>query len=449
MEVDASRSRTVDLLSKIAIVVAVIGALAVAAVMLREPHRAITDDSVEYLGLARNLVREHRYSSHYHPGQPELYRTPIYPLFLASLGAWKSLAGLRLAMIVQLALGFCAAWSIGHAARSFGSKRPWMIGALYLTSPVVLVNTLSIGTEGLFVPLAAAGAWLLVRGLRRASPASMLGSGIAIGLATLARPIGIVLCVGGLLAATACVRRPRARGLAVAWVLGAWTLLGAWSIRNGVEAQFWGPSRTLVSFPSSIFGSDYLEHGIEPMKTSAYDEEGFGAGMKDMASAVVRHPWRAVREVVIGSGRTLLGPGEWALRRALLGDPGFREPSGKASIYDLESAAGELRLVPREVQIESRARSAACWAILGWSVLSMLAVYALALGGFLSWVRRPHLLGAIWILSAIGLTLASAGYLGNSRFRLPVLPFILLIAACRGVDSAQLYKRLTRPHDLR
>ncbi|MBK8232392.1 MAG: hypothetical protein IPK72_17880 [Candidatus Eisenbacteria bacterium] len=79
---------------------------------------------------------------------------------------------------------------------------------------------------------------------------------------------------------------------------------GLWSVRNGVVGGFWGPSRTLISFPSSVLGSQYLEHGTEPMKTSAYDAEGLEAGVRDLSAQWRGTPLRALRTVVVGSART-------------------------------------------------------------------------------------------------------------------------------------------------
>ncbi|MBK8232057.1 MAG: hypothetical protein IPK72_16115 [Candidatus Eisenbacteria bacterium] len=322
--------------------------------------------------------------------------------------------------------------------------------------PVVLVNTLTIGTEPLFVLLGSLGAFLLVRGLRGDSWRAMAGSGLFVGLACLARPIGVVLVVLGIAACLGLLlRRTPLRRLAIAWVIAACLLPGLWSVRNGVVGGFWGPSRTLISFPSSVLGSQYLEHGTEPMKTSAYDAEGLEAGVRDLSGAVARHPLRALRTVVVGSARTLLGPGEWTLRRALLGEVGFRDPHEATAVYMIDATGPMLRFfetpgaAPRtSAGATSRGRSAACWALLVWSVAAMGIVYLRALRGLWG-LRAPRgpqgpravraqqallapdsagrFLPLLWLAAAVGLTLASAGFLSNSRFRLPVLPFLLLL----------------------
>jgi 4-amino-4-deoxy-L-arabinose transferase-like glycosyltransferase len=404
-------------------------------IMIREPVRALSDDGVEYLSLARNLAVEHRFVSHYHPGEPELYRTPVYPAMLAILGAWKSLALLRLAMVLQLIMGLATAIGIGLAARMQGARNPWVAGALYLASPIVLAYTPAIGTEPAFLLFVAYSAYLLVRGLRRSSTVALVGSGLLMGAATLARPIGIVLCVAGLLLLITTIRRPLSRRRILIWTLSAFLLPAAWTVRNGTQAGFWGVSRTTFSYPSSVLGSQYLENGTEPMKTSAYDTGGVGTGIADMGRAIARNPFRAAKAIAIGTGRTLLGPGEWTLRRMLLGETGYRDSGEAASVYSIEASDAGLRFARTAATASPRGRSSGCLLIMTWSIVSLLVVYIVGVAGTIRIVRRKDGLGAVWLIAALLLTLASAGFVSNSRFRLPIVPFILL-AGARPRDTA-------------
>ncbi|MBK8232391.1 MAG: glycosyltransferase family 39 protein [Candidatus Eisenbacteria bacterium] len=104
--------------------------------------------------------------------------------------------------------------AIAPTARAAGGRDCWWTGGLYLASPVVLVNTLTIGTEPLFVLLGSLGAFLLVRGLRGDSWRAMAGSGLFVGLACLARPIGVVLVVPGI---AACLGASSAGRPCVGW----------------------------------------------------------------------------------------------------------------------------------------------------------------------------------------------------------------------------------------
>lgn len=405
--------------------------VAVGWIMIRQPARGLSDDGVEYLGLARNLALEHRFISHYHPGEPELYRTPIYPATLALLGAWKSLPLLRLAMVVQLLMGLAAAIGIGLTARMQGARSPAAIGALFLASPIVLVYTLAIGTEPMFILFVTYSAYLLARGLLRSSTTALVGSGLLTGLATLARPIGIVLCFGGLVLLVASMRRPIGHRRIIVWTMAAFLIPAAWTIRNGFQAEFWGVSRTAFSFPSSVLGSQYLENGTEPMKTSAYDEGGVGTGLADIGLAVVRNPLRAAKVIGVGMARTLLGPGEWTLRRMLLGESGYRDSGEAASVYAIEEGEGDagLRFARTDTGAETRGRSLKCLLLMAWSIVSMLIVYLIGVSGAIRIVRQRNWLGAVWLIAALLLVLASAGFVSNSRFRLPILPFILLAGA--------------------
>ena len=182
---------------------------------------------------------------------------------------------------------------IGLAARLQGSRAPWMIGALYLASPVVLVYMPIIGTEPLHLLLTTYAALLLVLGVRRHSATAIAGSGLLTGIAALTRPIGIIPVLVGVLLLACSIRRPLYRSRVLVWTLSACLLPLVWSVSNGIKTGFWGVSKTVLSYPSSVLGGQYLEDGVEPIKTSAYDEHGFATGLADMAMAVGRNPLRA------------------------------------------------------------------------------------------------------------------------------------------------------------
>ncbi|MFN8549547.1 MAG: hypothetical protein U0527_16630 [Candidatus Eisenbacteria bacterium] len=345
------------------------------------------------------------------------------------IAPWRSIEALRIALLLQIGMAIFTAWIIASTARAMRVTHPWLVGALYLFSPIVIINTVSVATEAMYVLFTAAAASLLVRGVYRSSNGAIVASGLVCGLAALVRPIGVVLCVVGLAAVvwSAISRRHLRRVLL--WVVAAWLVLFAWSIRNGVVGGFWGPSRTIVSFPSSSLGTQYLVRGIEPMKTSAYDTRGFRAGVADILEGVAHRPAAATRTLLAGSARTLLGPGEWALRRALLGATGTRGSGDEGITFRIAVGDDGLLMTREATRQQIEGRSALCWVLLTWSIAATLVVYVYALRGLVRCRRARSRLALVWIACAVALTLSSASFLSNSRFRLPVLPFVLLLGA--------------------
>ncbi|MCC6179051.1 MAG: glycosyltransferase family 39 protein [Chloroflexi bacterium] len=150
----------------------------------------VTPDSDDYLwpgyALARGLGFE-----------PELRRTPLYPLFIALVVAGGgNLAGLAVAQHVLGVVTAGLTYGLGRAA--FGRLAGVLAGLSIALSGPALVYEHYVMSEALFTCLLAGALLVLVLALRRASvrrPSArwLIGAGVAVGLAALTRPIGQVL----------------------------------------------------------------------------------------------------------------------------------------------------------------------------------------------------------------------------------------------------------------
>jgi len=175
----AARRRT-DLLAVLAIV------LVAAGLRLAFLYRApafVHGDSVYYYQAGYELARGTGF-------EVPLHRTPGYPLFLA--GVIRLLGeDLQAIAFVQHVLGVLTAvlaYLIGRSV--FGRPAGLVAGLLVALSGPLLIYERYLLSEALFTFLLSVAIWLFVRGLRGGARWSIIGAGLALGLASLARPTG-------------------------------------------------------------------------------------------------------------------------------------------------------------------------------------------------------------------------------------------------------------------
>jgi hypothetical protein len=259
-------------------------------------------------------------------------------------------------------------------------------------------------------------------------------AGLALGGAVLVRPIGLVIWVPAIVVALALVLRKSRSAAAFAFVAAAMLLPSLWVIRNGVVGGYWGISKTGMSYVSSVYGSATDESGPEIGKVSVFDHHGTLSALRDVTTHAAHRPGEAVVELVHGTGMVLVGPGEWAMRRHFLGEKGRRgQPASPRWLEMSESANGVNP--PLHAATPSGTARSGVWALVGWSWLTTLAMYVLTGIGVVDAIRRRRRTILFLLAGAVLLVLASAGYQANARFRVPVVPLLLLTAARPDVDD--------------
>jgi len=423
--------------SRITVAVSLFAACALVLWIALAPlERALVADSIEYLGLATNLARSGDFLSHYLAPAPELYRTPAYPALLALLGAPESTGRLRLVLLVQVGCVLAMAALLFRATR----PRPRLLPPLLLlTSPLVWIAAGSILTELLF----GFCLFLSARGIGVArNRSSWLVSGLCLGAATLFRPVGLFLVpVGALLLWTLRARLEISRRDAIVWLVAALFLPSLWTLHNGVRHGYWGLSKSALSYASSVYGHAPLSRGTPDMKTSLYDQTvDANSTFIDILHGVREHPLDAVRVLASGLARVGLGLGEFTLRRIFAGDTYDRSGAALSpDLFTIVPTEDGLAFPPPDLQPRTASKAAKA-ALLLWSALSTLAIYFLAATGAKQALRelrglrssRPPNAGALVALAwSVTLLLTSAGPVANARFRMPIVPLLLLAVSCR------------------
>jgi len=209
----------------------------------------VRGDILEYWHYAWNLLH-HGVFSIAAPAldapAPDAYRSPGYPLFLMLFLALAPTPALAVAwaQLAQIVLGAALVPLTIALARQWLAPLPALIAGLIVALwPHLVVFASTLLSETLFCVLLSCFLLVLVRAQARASkPIAALG-GLLGGLAWLVNPLALFL--PPLAALLLWLRGQRA--LAVACLLAFSVIVGAWSLRNAVEAAG-GGGRASINF---------------------------------------------------------------------------------------------------------------------------------------------------------------------------------------------------------
>ncbi len=408
------------------IVIALVARLGLIIVVLarhpgRRPDRLFwTADTQRYLDLAASLLRG-EFST---VAGPEVYRLPGYPLFLSpgvALG-WPTVY----ALFAQLLLCCLLVVIVVRTARlmGLGDRAATAAGVLCALEPTLLLWSLQLMAD---VPLGAvvAAAFLallmhLRDGSRRAlATATVLAAGSAF-----VKPVayGLALLVAFVAGSAARKRGGRAasRLLLAAALLGA-SILGAWHVRNWSATGF------------SAF-STQVSHVNRTADFAAWRSENPAATVKEIQRERQRRdpatptatdqPLRIDSSLVArlrlhmsGVWRTLSNPGALTWLQFL-----DLEPPGVAVSRDLFKN-GPWRFLLQSVS--DRPFMVAASVLLGGLNLAYWSLFAL---GFKAMIRRAPAEAWSALLLVAYFALASGGPWGQSRFRIPFVSALCVLA---------------------
>ena len=359
-----------------------------------------------YRSLARSVARGDGFTM---DSAPNVARTPVYPLFLAGLmRAGGDRVGLFLAVQCLLGAATCGL-TVWLASRWLSPIAATVAGAVVALDPNSIVRCLDLRTETLFTLLLVAGAGLLLK----ERPSHWAAAGLLWSLAALCRPIAVwlpLVVLGVWIFDRHRIARP------LAFLVAFLPLIGLWMARNAHVTGQW-----FVSSISTINLLHYHAAAVTAAKSgvtletvqSQYATE-FGSAefyedrhhfadrlraMQSRAWEVIRaDPSQMVRQLATGWLRIILGPGARSLDNSL-----------------------------REQQPVSR------WWPPVYTIM-LASAWLLAAFGAVK-LRRGCILPVLLILYFVGL---AGGSNGNSRFRVPVVPMLAVLAAA---GAPHLYSR--------
>jgi hypothetical protein len=428
-------------------------------VAVRNPDGFWSHDSHGYWTLGTNLIERHVFSQESTaPFEPDHSRTPAYPLFLGALAAF----GLTPPMIVVVQLFVAAATCVlttRLARRLVPSDTTAVLAGLVVALDVpsiVFANTLL--TETLFTFLVVAAAFVLSR--ERVRPRDAAIAGLLAGSAVLCRPIGVGLPLLG--ASYLFFRLGRARGgerpsgrgrfllpsvhLALAalvlfpWVLRNQLVFGSpfistIGLRNLIEtraaavearAEGIGMSAAVERLEARVRERTSVDPHAEPI---AYKR----AQAKVALETIRDHPFVYARNHVQSVVHMLFAPlrAHLDLQLGLKAQGSsifWQSPDGEPPSAD--GIGAPARAEPDGVLARLRAStSGPVLVIVAVQIAGLLLVAALAvlglwrLAGAGRWRAVAVTLGAL-----IYFCLVSGGPEAYARFRVPVVPFVAILA---------------------
>jgi len=202
-------------------------------------------DQHEYLGLAQSLLDGNGFSlavAGAEPGEPYLYRPPLYPVFLAA-SLWLtggSLAGVRVIQFsltllhLPLFLLLARHFALSPALRSMGAL-------LVVTSPFLAYFALFLNADWLFQLTIVAAVALLLGARRAGRTGGMACAGVMFGVSAMVRGEGWYLGWGMAALHLLLTRDRRGVRHAGALALGLLLVVAPWGVRNWSHTGRWIP----------------------------------------------------------------------------------------------------------------------------------------------------------------------------------------------------------------
>jgi hypothetical protein len=414
-------------------------------------------DTISYLEPGRSLLLHGRFFA---DGVPDLVRTPGYPLFFAI----TSLAGLPAAAVANVILSVLSVilvWKLGRSV--FGDDRIALGAAwIFAFEPMAVCLSVILLTESLFLAFLLLCMERLAMFLRGRRLQVLAAAGLWLAAATFVRPVTYFLPVAlalGLFLVLA--REPGLRWKAPAVLLiSVLPWLAAWQIRNRVETGYRGFSsisdvnlyfynaaavtasvqhQHLSDVQGELGYTGFLNRGGQSYLYQNYltrnpEQAGWSQGQRlafmhsEALGVIRRHYGVYLRSCLTPLLKTVVEPGTAYFNRPLLLYP---EDPGKANALFVNVGLVRWGTALFKAHPWEMAEKA------GFEVV-LLVMYLLAARGILLAARGILLDGmhntCLWLLLGTSLYFlavsAAVGGLGaDARYRLPIMPFVCILAA--------------------
>ncbi|MEO0077513.1 MAG: glycosyltransferase family 39 protein [candidate division WOR-3 bacterium] len=408
-------------------------------------------DAAEYLRLADNLVRHRLFSlDSTPPFRPDVFRTPVYPLFLA--GFFQLFTNPLLpALLGQLVLSLCLIWATHQLARGLGLDEEFAAtAALFVAvTPNLAFLSTKLVTETLFTLGLVLNLLLLDRFRVAGRAHDLIATGVLCGLLILTRPIATFfpLVVAGYLFYRTLRYRMTPIFVPILPLAAATVVVLPWVIRNGRatgryiistvserNVYLYSAASVLASEKSISLAAarDSMMAEVEREfgQLDSSDESHFWGTLSYVGwRHVLRHPITAVRIHIAGSAAALVLP--LSIRPLLI-------HFGAGTNQDFASTP---HLAQQVLGLLARARVSTAFVLLWRERLSRMPILALIL---FIWALVFHLCllllfvvgllsrqgrSVIWLLLPLFYFALSVGPVGDARFRAPVEPLMAIIAS--------------------
>ena len=363
-----------------------------------EPRCELAGDEPSWIALG---VRELGHTRRVSPLRNTLvFYPPVYPYFVA-LVHWL-FGSLAAVSAVQAVVGALAVPAIGNAGRqAFGPGAGRLAAGVAAVYPELVWFSVHFWSETLFLVLL----WWALERLMRADARQALGvaasAGILWGLAALTREVALLLAPVGLV--WAMRRGTRAWRVPCAFVLGLLLTIAPWTLRNALVFRAFIPISTMGA--ENLWVGNAPELGLEGI-SPILDQAGGPVEQDRLARS------RALE--AIGRRQPL-----WLLEKLVEQMPAFWSAGSEI----LDHLEGRLVCGPLSGRAVFAAR-----ALIAGPYLVVLAGFVLGLC-----LVRPSGPAALMLAVLAADNLIHVVVFASPRFRLPVLPVLLVIGSAAVV----------------
>lgn len=364
------------------------------------PNAEAFYDGVEFELMARHLVE--RGVLAIWDTTPTSFRAPGLPLVLAGVYSVFGPGNFVAAHLALCAIGALLVWPTYRLGLMVGGRAVAVLaGALVAVTPNVAYYAIHFASEPLHSVLLTSAVLTLARGARERRPACVLLAGLLLGASGLARPLSIYFLPFFALALRAWVPTGTAARWTALLAAGVAMAVLPWSARNYIVhdrwllvasnggSTFWGSNNDVVAGDPVLRGewisTLILRGDHSPIDSLPNEVDRDQAEFERGKQWVRQNPSAAVR---------LAG---WKLVKLFT-----PFPTSSNRTYVLGTAAGYLLLVP--------------FVIPGLVVLLR--------GG-----REVRSILAILAAPVAGTVLAAVVFYGSNRFRAPIEPLLIIVAA--------------------
>lgn len=410
-----------------------------------KPAKFYTPDSFGYDQLALNLLRYGVFSASVEPSfAPDIHRTPGYPAMMAAI---YSVFGHDPSAVVltQIVLGSLVAvltWILaGYLGLSLKGRA--IAAAVVAADPVSAMASSQLLTEVLFTIVLLAGVMLLIRALIAGQIGWLVVAALVLGVAALTRPISqflpLVLAPLVYLGLKRAGKR-RAMLTTALFLVISMAVTYSWAYRNGQAAGMWALSDVsevnLLEYRArevyaAVRGISQEAARLElAAQARAAQAEGSQTGgdpgwlRRQVALNVLAgHPVETVEMTAKGAARLLLDPGFSTICTVLDRETTSRECFAGEATMNEPGALAQARVAFDRMNWPQRS-------VLLFGSALLTLIYSGAAIGIWHLLGGPSRLQASVILAVIGyLVLLSVGAEAYSRFRVPTVPLLAVLAA--------------------
>jgi 4-amino-4-deoxy-L-arabinose transferase-like glycosyltransferase len=396
-------------------------------------HRIYTPDSQAYIQLSHSLVEQGTFQRE---GEPEIFRTPGYPLLLAfsipwGESWWQAVLVFQVILdVVLVYLTFLLGWMLA------GDRAGLIAAALQAVEPLVVASSLRILSDSLYAFLFILAILLLVHCVRHGRWWALIASALVLGAACYVRP------VGGVMAAVAAVmlllvggERRLLKAVAMAGIVGL--CAAPWVVRNVIVADYRGFSTQNTDAMYYFAAPEVLAatEGISPDKARAMmaeTDEVVNAGKSPGQAADARrreairilseNPWLYARIHLVGCLGVFLPAATDVLQTVGL-------TTGERGTLDVLHTQGIVAAVRHYFGGHPTAMMVAAPLLIATAVQYLGALLCIIQAG------RQRIPKEVWLLVVlVVVSVLLPGPFGLPRYRLPITP-LLCVAAGAGMAA--------------